>query len=163
MTCNKFLQNRPKKRNPTQKQPTDSPLFFFVFFWAPLVIEGSLTITKFYRSIFWLLPPLPLLVDTPAPAAEPSPATNLDPLDRLQLTPAAHWTHGELGGVKLPPCCLPDPAGDHHHITSSTSLFCSVSELPFSCPYCRCASTTLFRLLYYSHFAETHVSDAAGA
>jgi hypothetical protein len=37
MTCNKFLQNRPKKRNPMQKQPTDSPLFFFCFFfWAPL-------------------------------------------------------------------------------------------------------------------------------
>jgi hypothetical protein len=32
MTCNKFLQNRPKKRNPTKKQPTDSSLFFFVFF-----------------------------------------------------------------------------------------------------------------------------------
>ena len=32
MTCNKFLQNRPKKRNPTQKQPTDSPLFFLFFF-----------------------------------------------------------------------------------------------------------------------------------
>jgi hypothetical protein len=32
MTCNKFLQNRPKKRNPTQKQPTDSPFFFF--FWG---------------------------------------------------------------------------------------------------------------------------------
>jgi hypothetical protein len=26
MTYNKYLQNRPKKRNPTQKQPTDSPL-----------------------------------------------------------------------------------------------------------------------------------------
>jgi hypothetical protein len=34
MTCNKFLQNRPKKRNPTQKQPTDSPLFCFCFFWG---------------------------------------------------------------------------------------------------------------------------------
>jgi hypothetical protein len=35
MTCNKFLQNRPKKRNPTQKQPTDSSSFFF-FFKRPL-------------------------------------------------------------------------------------------------------------------------------
>jgi hypothetical protein len=47
-----------------------------------------------------------------SPATEPSgPVTNLDPLDRLQLTPAAHWTHGGLGGVTFPPCCLPDPAG----------------------------------------------------
>jgi hypothetical protein len=39
MTCNKFLQNRPKKRNPTQKQPTDSSLFFLVFcFGGPLLV-----------------------------------------------------------------------------------------------------------------------------
>jgi hypothetical protein len=38
MTCNKFLQNRPKKRNPTQKQPTDSTFFFF-FFRGPLNVR----------------------------------------------------------------------------------------------------------------------------
>jgi len=35
MTCNKFLQNRPKKRNPTQKQQTDSPFFLGFFCVAP--------------------------------------------------------------------------------------------------------------------------------
>jgi hypothetical protein len=50
-----------------------------------------------------------------SPATEPSgPVTKLDPLDRLQASrpqpiPAAHWTHGGLGGVKFPPCWLPDP------------------------------------------------------
>ena len=48
-----------------------------------------------------------------SPATEPSgPVTKLDPLDHLQPIPAAHWTHRGLGGVKLPPCCLPDRVGD---------------------------------------------------
>jgi hypothetical protein len=39
-----------------------------------------------------------------SPATEPSgPATKLDPLDYLQPIPAAHWTHGGLGGVKFCP------------------------------------------------------------
>jgi hypothetical protein len=29
MTCSKFLKNRQKKRNPTQKQPTTDRLFLF--------------------------------------------------------------------------------------------------------------------------------------
>jgi hypothetical protein len=39
-----------------------------------------------------------------SPATEPSgPVTKLDPLDHLQPIPAAHWTHGGLGGVKFRP------------------------------------------------------------
>jgi hypothetical protein len=39
-----------------------------------------------------------------SPATEPSgPVTNLDPLDHLQPIPAAHWTHGGLGGVEFRP------------------------------------------------------------
>jgi hypothetical protein len=39
MTRNKILQNRPKKRNPTQKEPTDPPLFlFYIFSGAPWVL-----------------------------------------------------------------------------------------------------------------------------
>ena len=38
------------------------------------------------------------------PATEPSgPVTKLYPLDHLQPIPAAHWTHGGLGGVKFRP------------------------------------------------------------
>jgi hypothetical protein len=40
----------------------------------------------------------------PPPNTEPSgPVTKLDPLDHLQPIPAAHWTHGGLGGVKFRP------------------------------------------------------------
>jgi hypothetical protein len=56
--------------------------------------------------------PNPYTTRSGSPATEPSgPVTKLDPLDHLQPIPAAHWTHGGLGGVKFPPCWLPDPAG----------------------------------------------------
>jgi hypothetical protein len=51
--------------------------------------------------------------------------TNLDPLDRLQLTPAAHWAHGGLGGVKVRPYSPSDRAAG-----LCQNAFCSVFELP---------------------------------
>jgi hypothetical protein len=49
-----------------------------------------------------------------SPATEPRvPVTKLDPLDRLQPIPAAHWTHGGLGGVEARPCSSSDRAAGH--------------------------------------------------
>jgi hypothetical protein len=56
-TSNKFLQNRPKKRNPTQKQPTDSPFFFcWCFFWGrryPVQSSNSCVQTSSSSSSSW--------------------------------------------------------------------------------------------------------------
>jgi hypothetical protein len=60
-----------------------------------------------------------------SPATEPSgPVTKLVPLDRLQPTPAAHWTYGGLGGVKFPPLAslyaqLLKPLSHTPHVTAT--------------------------------------------
>jgi hypothetical protein len=58
MTCNKFLQNRPKKRNPTQKQPTDSSLFFLIFFLEAPWVLGRTSEAKKVPGLasFFILP-----------------------------------------------------------------------------------------------------------
>jgi hypothetical protein len=63
-----------------------------------------------------------------SPATEPSgPVTNLDPLNRLQPIPAAHWAHGGLGGVKVRPCSPSDRAAGQ-----STNRAHSKSKRPSS-------------------------------